>query len=123
MKACRTQHYKVIKVPTSPILVKRAVLLSRPPLTQEFQGQMKIEKDTIKFFQSLCWDYQVSEENIITIIELGEYNGLTRKNLLSRALKSRRWYEIKKILSPELLKEALSEDVLKTLFPKSLSLK
>jgi hypothetical protein len=87
------------------------------------QRQMKINKDTINFFKSLYWDYQVSEENIITIIELGECNGLTRKNLLSRALKSRRWYEIKKILSPELLKEALSEDVIKTLFPKSLSRK
>ena len=87
------------------------------------QGQMKVNKDTINFFKSLYWDYQVSEENIITIIELGECNGLTRKNLLSRALKSRRWYEIKKILPSELLKEALSEDVLKTLFPKSLSLK
>ena len=38
-------------------------------------------------------------------------------------LKSRRWYEFKNILPSELLKEALSEDVLKTLFPKSLSLK
>lgn len=92
-------------------------------VTQEFQRQMKINKDTINFFKGLYWDYQVSEGNIITIIELGECNGLTRKNLLSRALKSRRWYEIKKILSPELLKEALSEDVLKTLFPKSLSRK
>ena len=89
--------------------------------TQEIQ--MKINKDAINFFKSLYWDYQVSEENIITIIELGECNGLTRENLLSRALKSSRWYEIKKMLSPELLKEALSEDVLKTLFPKSLSLK
>ncbi len=84
---------------------------------------MKTNKDTINLLKSLCWDYHVSEENIITIIELGECNGLTRKNLLGRVLKSRRWYEIKKILSPELLKEALSEDVLKTLFPKSLSRK
>ena len=81
---------------------------------------MKINKDTIDFFGSLCWDYRVSEEDIIAIVELGECNGLTRKNLLGRALKSRSWYEIKKILSPELLQEALSEDVLKTLFPKSL---
>ncbi len=88
---------------------------------RNFKNQMKINNDTINFFKSLYWDYQVSEENIITIIESGEWNGLTRKNLLSRALKSRRWYEIKKILSAELLKEALSEDVLKTLFPKSLS--
>jgi hypothetical protein len=84
---------------------------------------MKINKKTITFFKSLYWDYQVSEENIITILELGEINGITRKNLLSRTLKSRRWYEIKKILPPELLKEALSEDVLKTLFPKSLARK
>jgi hypothetical protein len=84
------------------------------------EQQMKINNDTINFFKNLYWDYQVSQENIITIIESGECNGLTRNNLLSRALKSRRWYEIKKILSPELLKEALSEDVLKTLFPKSL---
>ncbi|MBW2708389.1 MAG: hypothetical protein JRD04_03745 [Deltaproteobacteria bacterium] len=84
---------------------------------------MKINKNTIHFFKNLYWDYQVSEGNIITIIESGECNGLTRKNLLSRVLKSRRWYEIKKNLSPELLKEALSEDVLNTLFPKSLSLR
>jgi len=79
------------------------------------------DTETIKFFKSLYWEYQISDENIITIIELGECNGLTRKNLLGRVLKSRRWYEIKKILSPELLKEALSNDVIKTLFPKSLS--
>jgi hypothetical protein len=91
--------------------------------SSRFQRQMKINKDTINFFKSLFWDYKVSEENIITIIESGECNGLTRKNLLSRALKSRRWYEIKKILPPELLQEALSEDVLKALFPKSLSRK
>lgn len=79
------------------------------------------DTETIKFFKSLYWEYRISDEDIITIIELGECNGLTRKNLLSRVLKSRRWYEIKKILTPELLKEALSDDVLKTLFPKSLS--
>ena len=78
---------------------------------------------TIKFFKSLYWDYQISDENIITIIESGECNGITRKNLLGRVLKSCRWYKIKKILTPELLKEALSDDVLKTLFPKSLSQK
>jgi len=55
-------------------------------------NEMKINKNTIKFFKNLYWDYQVSEENVVTIIELGEYNGLTRKNLLSRALKSRSWY-------------------------------
>lgn len=82
---------------------------------------MKLDKKTINFYKSLYWDYHVSEEDIIKIIELGEWNGLSRKNLLSRVLKSCRWYEIKKILSPELLKEALSEDVIKTLFPKSLS--
>ena len=76
---------------------------------------------TIKFFKSLYWDYKISDEDIITIIDSGECNGITRKNLLARVLKSRRWYEIKKILPPELLKEALSDDVLKTLFPKSLS--
>jgi len=79
------------------------------------------DTETIKFYKSLYWEYQISDENIITIIESGECNGFTRKNLLSRVLKSRRWYEIKKILTPELLKEALSDDVLKTLFPKSLS--
>ena len=82
---------------------------------------MKVDRDTVEFFKGLYWDYQVSDETIATIIELGECDGLTRKNLLARALKFRRWYEVKKMLSPELLKEALSEDVLRTLFPKSLS--
>ncbi len=82
---------------------------------------MELNKKTINFFKSLYWDYDVSENDIIKIIQVGESNGLTRKNLLGRVLRSRRWYEIKKILSPALLKEALSEDVTKTLFPKSLS--
>jgi hypothetical protein len=29
---------------------------------------MKINNDTINFFKNLYWDYQVSQENIITII-------------------------------------------------------
>ena len=81
------------------------------------------DPEIIKFFKSLFWEYNISDENIITIIESGECNGITRANLLGRVLKSRRWYEIKKILPPELLKEALTDDVLKTLFPKSLSQK
>lgn len=76
---------------------------------------------TIEFFKRLYWDYQISDEEIITIIETGECKGFTRKNLLGRVLKSCRWYEIKEILPPELLKEALSDEVLKTLFPKSLA--
>ena len=82
-----------------------------------------IDAEAIKFFKSLYWEYQISDENIIAIIESGECIGITRKNLLGRVLKSQRWYEIKKILKHELLKEALSDDVLKTLFPKSLSQK
>jgi hypothetical protein len=80
-----------------------------------------IDHKTLDFFKSLYWDYQISDEEILTIIESGECKGFTRKNLLGKVLKSRRWYEIKDALSPELLKEALSDDVLKTLFPKSLA--
>ena len=81
------------------------------------------DPETLKFFKGLYWEYPISDENIIAIIETGECNGITRKNLLGRVLKSRKWYEIKNNLTPELLKEALSDDVLKTLFPKSLSQK
>jgi hypothetical protein len=80
-----------------------------------------IDPETLEFFKGLYWDYQISDEEIMTILETGECSGFTRKNLLGRVLKSRRWYEIKEILPPGLLKEALSDDVLKTLFPKSLA--
>ena len=80
-----------------------------------------VDPETIEFFKSLYWDYQISDEEIMTIIKTGECKGFTRKNLLGRALKSRRWYEIKEVLPPKLLEEALSDDVLKTLFPKSLA--
>lgn len=82
---------------------------------------MNIDQATIDFFKGLYWDYSVSETDIAAIIEHGESNGITRKNLLARALQYRRWYEIKRVLSAELLKEALSDDVLNNLFPKSLS--
>ena len=82
---------------------------------------MLSDRGKIKFCKSLYWDYRISDEEIITIIEKGECRGFTRKNLLARVLKSCRWYEIKEVLPPELLKEALSDEVLKTLFPKSLA--
>jgi len=80
-----------------------------------------MDPEIINYFKRLYWDYQISDKEIIAIIEKGECNGFTRKNLLGRVLKSCRWYEIKEILPPGLLKEALSDDVLKTLFPKSLA--
>jgi hypothetical protein len=80
-----------------------------------------MDTDRVNFFKRLYWDYPVTDEDILTILETGECDGLTRKNMLGRVLKSYRWYEIKRILTPELLQEALSEDILKTLFPKSLS--
>ena len=80
-----------------------------------------IDPKKIEFFTSLYWDYHISDEEIITIIETGECKGFTRKNLLGRVLKSRRWYEILEVLPPDLLEEALSDEVLKTLFPKSLA--
>ena len=80
-----------------------------------------IDLETIGFFKSLYWDYQISDEEIITIIETGECKGFTLKYLPVRALKSRMCYDIKEILPPVLLEEALSDDVLKTLFPKSLA--
>jgi len=78
------------------------------------------DPDTILFFKTLIWEYKITDEEVREIIESGECKGITRKNLLGRALKSRRWYEIKRILPPELLREALSDDVLNTLYPKSL---
>ena len=80
-----------------------------------------IDPKTIEFLKGLYWDYHISAEEIVTIIETGECKGFTRKNMLGRVLKSRRWYEILEVLSPELLEEALSDEVLKTLFPKSLA--
>lgn len=80
-----------------------------------------MDQKTIEFFKNLYWDYRISDEEIRIIMEKGEYMGFTRKNLLGRALKSHRWYDIKNILSPWLLKEALSDEVLKTIFPKSLA--
>ncbi|MBL7111176.1 MAG: hypothetical protein ISS19_04465 [Bacteroidales bacterium] len=80
-----------------------------------------IEPKTIEFFKGLYWDYHISDEEIVTILETGECKGFTRKNLLGRVLKSRRWYEILEILPHGLLEEALSDDVLKTIFPKSLA--
>lgn len=81
------------------------------------------DKGKIEFFKGLYGDYQISDDDVVKILELGEWKGFTRKNLLGRLLKYRRWYEIREVLTPELLREALSDDVLKTLFPRSLAQK
>ena len=54
---------------------------------QEFQRQMEINKDAINFFKSLYWGYQVSEENIITIIELGGMQRLNAKKFAKPGFK------------------------------------
>jgi len=66
-----------------------------------------IDPEKIEFFKSLYWDYQISDEEIITIIETGECKGFTRKNLLGRALKSCRWYEIKEVLPHRVIKRSI----------------
>ena len=84
---------------------------------------MSMKEEKVKYIKQIIWDYNISPEDVIEILEKhsSAKNGLTINNIYTRLLKSYNWYTLLKILDKQQLKEALSDEVLNKLYPKSLT--
>ena len=70
-------------------------------------------------FKRIMWDYTYTPQEVEAIVQSV---GLGKEKIMiyRKILMSERWYNIIKILSSEELKEALQEEVLKTIWIESL---
>jgi hypothetical protein len=74
-----------------------------------------------KVLQSVMWDYQISADDMAelldgTIDKAGHY---TRKMLFAKMLTGLPWFTIIQLLPVENVKEMLTDEVIATLWPKS----
>ncbi len=75
-----------------------------------------------ELFKKIMWDYTYTPEQIETIIQ---NEGLDSEKIMMyrKILMSERWYNIMRILTNYELKEALSDEVINTIWVKSLKTK
>jgi hypothetical protein len=72
-----------------------------------------------ELFKRIIWgDYVLTPDDVEAIIN--SKDSAYKQMIYRKILMSERWYNIIKILSNEELKEALSEDVIRTIWVKSL---
>jgi hypothetical protein len=72
-----------------------------------------------ELFKRIMWDYTYTPEQIEVIIQ---NEGMASEKIMMyrKILMTERWYNIMRILTNTELKEALSDDVLKTIWVQSL---
>lgn len=72
--------------------------------------------------KQIIWDYNISEQELTQLLnhKVSHINGFALKNLYLRMIMSYSWHTLVKNLSREQLKEALDDEVIKSVFPKKL---
>lgn len=85
-------------------------------MTQYSQEQIS------KYLQLLMWDSTVKGDELLPLLsgEADQVKGVTRFNLYVKILNGFNWHKVRRIIPEERLNEALSDEVIKALFPRSL---
>ena len=82
---------------------------------------MKINEKLKEELKKIVWDYEVSLEELIQILEGRKKSfSLNREKILARLLLSVNWYKLLEIFGPHILKEILNDEVLKHIHTESL---
>jgi len=82
---------------------------------------MKINEKLKEELKEIVWDYEVSLEELIQILEGRKKSfSLNREKILARLLLSVNWYKLLEIFGPHILKEILNDEVLKYIHIESL---
>lgn len=78
--------------------------------------------EILKCLDLVRWDVPYSAEMLYSLLvgEINEINGFTRQNLYTKIVNSFNWHKVRKIIPSERLSEALSDQVIQGLFPRSL---
>ena len=82
---------------------------------------MNINEKLKEELKEIVWDYEVSLEELIQILEGRKKSfSLNREKILARLLLSVNWYKLLEIFGPHILKEILNDEVLKYIHIESL---
>ena len=83
---------------------------------------MYFEEEITDRLKLLMWDTKISSGELVLLLkgERDQINGFTRKNLFAKILNGYNWHAVRKIIPENELKEALSDEVVNGLFPRTL---
>ncbi len=87
------------------------------------QTSTKLSKDEIlAHLKLVSWDIPFSKEQLYSLMigEVSTIQGFTRHQLYAKIVNSFNWHKVRKMIPDYRLKEALSDQVLISLFPRSL---
>ena len=87
---------------------------------QQLNKQEKKEK-----IQQLFWDLRVDIDQIVRFLdgEVSEITQISAESLYLRMLKSYPWYTLQKMVSRDVLRNMLDDEILSRLYPKDLKLR
>ncbi|HRK55399.1 MAG TPA: hypothetical protein PK185_15895 [Cyclobacteriaceae bacterium] len=76
-------------------------------------------REKVDMLKRLFWDHKVDPEKAILILEgkVERIDKINRNELFIKLLNYYPWHKVRKLVSSDLYKELLSEEVMKGLFP------
>lgn len=79
-------------------------------------------EDRIAMLGRLYWDRDVDAEKLLDVLDrrVEHHAGVDRSNLYARILRGFSWYRILRLIPHDQLPEALSDDILKRVWPHEL---
>lgn len=83
---------------------------------------MYSDAEIIDRLKLLTWDIKTSPEELFLLLNGNQtkINGFTKQNLFTKILNGYNWHTVRKIIPESKLKEALSDEVVNGLFPRTL---
>jgi hypothetical protein len=79
-------------------------------------------EERIAMLRRLYWDRDVDAEKLLDVLDrrIEQHVGVDRSNLYARILRGYSWYRILGLIPHDQLPEALSDDILKRVWPSEL---
>ena len=83
---------------------------------------MYSDRELLEKLKLLTWDLNISADQLLLLLhgEKDQVNGFTRKNLYMKIINGFNWHVARHIIPADKLSEALSDDVINGLFPRTL---
>lgn len=80
------------------------------------------DPELIKHLDLVLWDSKIPAEQLLPVLkgEQDEIDGFTRSNLYRKIVNGFNWHTVRHIIPENQLREALSDEVINGLFPRSL---
>lgn len=80
------------------------------------------KEEILNHLKSVSWDITYTPEQLYDLLmgKSESINGFTRSNLYAKIIKGFYWHKVRHIIPEDKLKDAVSEEVMPMIFPRSL---